>query len=136
MPAQENTQAIKGVYAAFKRGDRAAMLAACADDVKLLLETGVGELPWSGVYEGQAGISAQQDLLAEHVEVSSLEELDFLSSENQVAAVIQVKMTLKKNGSKVSIPRYVQFWTFNEAGQIASICEAYDPTELLATWRR
>ena len=100
MSAQDNIQTTKSIYAAFKRGDRGAMLALCAEDVKLLLETGAGELPWAGVYEGHAGVEANQDRLAEHVEVSQLEELDFLSSDNQVAAVLQAEMTLKKMAGK------------------------------------
>ena len=106
MSAQDNIQTTKSIYAAFKRGDRAGMLAMCAEDVKLLLETGAGELPWAGVYEGHAGVEANQDRLAEHVEVSQLEELDFLSSDNQVAAVLQAEMTLKKwPESKFSVLR-------------------------------
>ena len=135
MSAQDNIQTTKSIYAAFKRGDRAAMLALCAEDVKLLLETGAGELPWAGVYEGHAGVEMNQDRLAEHVEVSQLEELDFLSSDNQVAAVLHAEMTLRKNGRKASFPRYLQLWTFNAAGKVASVSEVYDPTDILAAWR-
>ena len=134
MSAHDNIQTTKGVYAAFKRGDRAAMLAVFAENIKLVSEPGAGELPWAGVYEGHAGVETQQDRLAEHVEVSGLEELDFLVSESQVAVVLRVEMTLKKNGQKVSFPRYVQLWTFDESGKVASVCEVYDPTELLAAW--
>ena len=55
-------------------------------------------------------------------------------SESQVAVVLRVDMTLKKNGQKVSFPRYVQLWTFDESAKVASVCEVYDPTELLAAW--
>jgi len=90
MSAHDNIQTTKGVYAAFKRGDRAAMLAVCAENIKLVSEPGAGEIPWAGVYEGRAGFETQQDRLAEHVAVSGLEELDFLVSESQVAVVIRV----------------------------------------------
>ena len=134
MSAHDNIQTTKGVYAAFKRGDRAAMLAVFAENIKLVSEPGAGEIPWAGVYEGRAGFETQQDRLAEHVEVSGLEELDFLVSESQVAVVLRVEMTLKKNGQKVSFPRYVQLWTFDESAKVASVCEVYDPTKLLAAW--
>ena len=134
MSAHDNIQTTKGVYAAFKRGDRAAMLAVFAENIKLVSEPGAGELPWAGVYEGHAGVETQQDRLAEHAEVSDLEELDFLVSENQVAVVLRLEMTLKKDGQKVSFPRYVQLWTFDESAKVASVCEVYDPTELLAAW--
>jgi ketosteroid isomerase-like protein len=134
MSAHDNIQTTKGVYAAFKRGDRAAMLAVFAENIKLVSEPGAGELPWAGVYEGHAGVETQQDRLAEHVEVSDLEELDVLVSESQVAVVLRLEMTLKKDGQKVSFPRYVQLWTFDASGKVASVCEVYDPTELLAAW--
>ena len=134
MSAHDNIQTTKGVYAAFKRGDRAAMLAVFAENIRLVSEPGAGELPWAGVYEGHAGVETQQARLAEHAEVSDLEELDFLVSENQVAVVLRLEMTLKKDGQKVSFPRYVQLFTFDESGKVASVCEVYDPTELLAAW--
>ena len=134
MSAHDNIQTTKGVYAAFKRGDRAAFLALFAENIRLVSEPGAGELPWAGVYEGHAGVETQQDRLAEHAEVSDLEELDFLVSENQVAVVLRLEMTLKKDGQKVSFPRYVQLFTFDESGKVASVCEVYDPTELLAAW--
>ena len=133
MSAHDNIQTTKGVYAAFKRGDRAAMLAVFAENIRLVSEPGAGELPWAGVYEGHAGVETQQDRLAEHAEVSDLEELNFLVSESQVA-VVRLEMTLKKDGQKVSFARYVQLWTFDESGKVASVCEVYDPTELLAAW--
>ena len=134
MSAHDNIQTTKGVYAAFKRGDRAAILSVFAENIRLGSEPGAGELPWAGVYEGHAGVETQQDRLAEHAEVSDLEELDFLVSESQVAVVLRLEMTLKKDGQKVSFPRYVQLWTFDESGKVASVCEVYDPTELLAAW--
>ena len=134
MSAHDNIQTTKGVYAAFKRGDRAAFLALFAENIRLVSEPGAGELPWAGVYEGHAGVETQQDRLAEHAEVSDLEELDFLVSESQVAVVLRLEMTLKKDGQKVSFPRYVQLWTFDESGKVASVCEVYDPTKLLAAW--
>ena len=76
MSAHDNIQTTKGVYAAFKRGDRAAILAVFAENIRLVSEPGAGELPWAGVYEGHAGVETQQDRLAEHAEVSDLEELD------------------------------------------------------------
>ena len=50
MSAHDNIQTTKGVYAAFKRGDRAAMLAVFAENIKLVSEPGAGEIPWAGVY--------------------------------------------------------------------------------------
>ena len=54
MSVPDNIQTTKSTYAAFKRGDRAAMLAVCAEDVESLLETGASELPWGlGIREAR-----------------------------------------------------------------------------------
>ena len=135
MSAADNIQTMKDMYAAFKRGDRNAMLANCAENVQLVLDIGIGEIPWAGVYEGHSGVESQQDLLAEHAEFTSFEQLDFLASETQVAVVNTAEMTLKKNGQKISLPRYVQLMTFNAAGKMTRASEAYDPTPLLTALR-
>ena len=64
-----------------------------------------------------------------------LEQLDFLASETQVAVVNNIELVVKKNGQKASLPRYVQIFTFDSAGKLARLCEAYDPTPLLAALR-
>jgi len=123
------------MYAAFQRGDRNAMIAICTENVELALDSHVGEIPWSGVYQGHSGVNAQQELLAEHADITVLEQLDFLASETQVAVVNNIELVVKKNGQKASLPRYVQIFTFDSAGKLARLCEAYDPTPLLAALR-
>ena len=135
MSAADNVQTVKDIYAAFKRGDRNAMIANCTENVELTLDIGVGEIPWSGTYQGHAGVEAQQDLLAEHADITAFDQLDFLASEAQVAVVSSAEMVIKKNGQTISLPRYVQTMTFDTTGKLALVCEAYDPTSLLAALR-
>ena len=136
MSAADNIQTCKGMYAAFKRGDRGAMVARSAENIQIELDIGVGEIPWAGEYQGHAGLEKNQDLLAETVQVDVLEQLDYFASETQVVVVNKIEMTVKKNGQKVSLPRYVQFMSFDAAGKLAKVCEAYDPTPLIAALRR
>ena len=72
--------------------------------------------------------------MADAVQIDEFEQLDFLASETRVAVVSKFEMTMKKNGQKVSLPRFVQIVTF-DAGKITHACQAYDPTELLAALR-
>ena len=135
MSAADNVQTVKDMYAAFQRGDRNAMIANCAENVELVLDSHVGEIPWSGIYQGHSGVNAEQDLQAEHVDITVFEQLDFLTSETQVAVVNNIELLVKKNGQKASLPRYVQIMTFDPAGKVVRVCEAYDPTPLLAALR-
>ena len=136
MSAQDNIQTVTDVYAAFNRGARDAMTAALAENVEFENRAGAGEIPWAGVHHGHSGFMALLDRLEEHLQFDVFEQLNFLASENQVAVVNRMEYSLKKNGQKVSFPKYIQVWTFDAAGKVEREFNSYDPTELLAAWRR
>ena len=136
MSAVDNIQTCKDMYAAFKRGDRGAMVARSAENIQIGLDIGVGEIPWAGEYQGHAGLEKNQDLLAETVQVDVFEQLDFFASETQVVVVNKIEMTVNKNGQKVSLPRFVHIMTFDAASKITHICQCYDPTDLVAALRQ
>ena len=136
MSAEDNIQTAKYLYAAFNRGDRDAMTAALAENVEFKSEPGAGEIPWAGARHGHSGFLSFMDSLEEHVEFDVFEQLDFLASENQVAVVNRMEYTLKKNGQKVNIPDYIQLLAFDATGKMERAHDVYDPTELLAAWRR
>ena len=136
MSAEDNIQTAKDLYAAFNRGDRDAMTAAIAENVKFENGAGAGEIPWAGVRHGHSGFLSLMDSLEEHVEFDVFEQLDFLVSDNQVAVVNRMEYTLKKNGQKVNIPDYIQLLAFDATGKMERAHDVYDPTELLAAWRR
>ena len=135
MSAQDNIQTVKNFYAAQKGGDQGAMLGCCAEDVRVVLDTAAGGIPWSGEYEGHADLEAEQRLMAEFLRVDAFEQLDFLASETKVAVVSKIEVTVKKNGRKVSLPRFVHIMTFDAASKITHICQCYDPTDLVAALR-
>ena len=132
MSAQDNIQTVKNLYAAQKNGDQGTMFKRCAENVRVVLDTATGGIPWSGEYEGHAGLEAEQLLMAEFLRVDALEQLDFLASETKVAVVSKIEVTVKKNGRKVSLPRFVHIMTFDAASKITHICQCYDPTDLVA----
>jgi ketosteroid isomerase-like protein len=135
MSAQDNIQIVKNFYAAQKGGDQGAMLKCCAENVRVVLDTAAGGIPWSGEYEGHADLEAEQRLMAEFLQIDAFEQLDFLASETKVAVVSKIEVTVKKNGRKVSLPRFVHIMTFDAANKITHICQCYDPTDLVAALR-
>ena len=135
MSAQDNIQTVKNFYAAQKGGDQGAMLKCCAENVRVVLDTAAGGIPWSGEYEGHADLEAEQRLMAEFLQINAFEQLDFLASETKVAVVSKIEVTVKKNGRKVSLPRFVHIMTFDAANKITHICQCYDPTDLVAALR-
>ena len=136
MSATDNLQIVRNVFEAFDRGDIDAILVNCAEDIEWQAEnTGAGELPWGGVRHGHAGTRQWFESIAEHIEISALEQLDFLASESQVAVVMREELTIKKNGQKVTIPEIIGLWTFNAAGKVVRVSNLYDPTAFFADWR-
>ena len=135
MSAQDNIQTVKNFYAAQKGDDQGALLDCCAENVRVVLDTAVGGIPWSGEYEGHADLEAEQRLMAEFLQIDAFEQLDFLASETKVAVVSKIEVTVKKNGRKVSLPRFVHIMTFDAANKITHICQCYDPTDLVAALR-
>ncbi len=69
--------------------------------------------------------------MAKFLRVDALEQLDFLARD-KVAVVNKIEVTVKKNGRKVSLPRFVHIMTCNAAHKITHICQCYDPTDLVA----
>ena len=137
MSATDNIQIVRNVFEAFDRGDIDANMVNCAEDIEWQAEnTGAGELPWGGVRHGHAGTRQWFESIAEHIEISALEQLDFLASESQVAVVMREELTIKKNGQKVNLPQVIGLWTFGEGGKVTRTFNAYDPTAFLAAWRR
>ena len=49
-----------------------------------------------------------------------------------MAVVSKIEVTVKENGRKVSLPRFVHIMTCNAANKITHICQCYDPTDLAA----
>ena len=135
MSAQDNIQTVKNLYAAQKGGDQGAMFKRCAENVRVVLDTAAGGIPWPGEYEGHADLEAEQRLMAEFLQIDAFEQLDFLASETKVAVVSKIEVTVKKNGRKVSLPRFVHIMTFDAASKITHICQCYDPTDLVAALR-
>ena len=119
-----------------RRDPRLAALVNGAGQVPPLLLEELAQLQdqLPGFDSGLAMACIEEDLGAPVDEV--FEQLDFLASENQVAVVSREEFTLKKNGQKVSFPKYIQVWTFDAAGKVEREFNSYDPTELLAAWRR
>jgi ketosteroid isomerase-like protein len=98
-----NTELVQEMYAAFGRGDIAAIVAHMADDVSWEFEA-PASLPWSGLLKGPAeavrffqGLDAE---LADH----HLEMTDFFEKGDKVAAFGRYAATNRATGIRVETP--------------------------------
>ena len=126
---------VKEMYAAFGRGDAAAILAAMAEDVSWEFEA-PAELSWAGIRRGpKEAAGFFEGIAAEHGD-PRLEMTEFIASGDEVAAFGRYAATVRSTGVRVDTPvahyfkfregkviRYINFintGAFVEAGRAAA----------------
>ena len=94
---------VKEFYAAFSRGDIAAILASVADDVSWEYEA-PSEIWSSGIRRSPKEVAEYFSALAGQAVDHKLEMIEFFSSENAVAAFGRYQGTIKASGIHVDTP--------------------------------
>jgi len=101
---------IKEIYAAFGRGDIAAILGSMTDDVSWEFEAPAA-ISWSGIRRGPGEAAGFFAGIAEEHADPQLEMTDFFSSGDAVAAIGRYQATIRATGIRVDTPvaHYFQF---------------------------
>jgi hypothetical protein len=94
---------VKGFYAAFSRGDIAAIVASVADDVSWEFE-GPSELLAAGVRRSPQEVAEFFLALADQASDHNLEMTEFLSAHDAVAAFGRYQGTVKSTGIRIDTP--------------------------------
>jgi ketosteroid isomerase-like protein len=94
---------IKDVYAAFGRGDVAAILSNLADDVSWEVE-GPAEISFAGIRKGPEAVKAFFQAIGNDHADPKLEITEYFSSVDGVATFGRYQCTLKKTGKHVDSP--------------------------------
>ena len=130
-----NEQAVKDVYAAFQRGDVAAIVAHVADNVDWRND-GVAskECPWNGDFSGKARLPGFFEAVGGQLDLPVFDVKAMVSSGRYVAVHLRIEGTVKKNGCSWKNDA-VHFWTFNDHGQITAYRHFNDTAAELAAWR-
>ena len=132
MSEQQNVQTIKDAYAAFGRGDVAAILALLTDDVTWELP-GPAEIPYAGLRRGRDGAAEFFRRLAESDEVQVFEPRRFLADGNLVVVLGRYEARVKATG-KTAADDWVHVFEFRD-GKVASWKEYYDTAEYAKAYR-
>ena len=96
-------QTVKDLYAAFGRGEVAAILSQLAPDVSWELE-GPAEISMTGIRRGPADVMGFFQAIANDHADPKLETTEYLSSGDTVATFGRYSCTLKKTGRRVDSP--------------------------------
>ncbi len=130
-----NEQTVKDVYAAFQRGDVAAIVARVADDVDWRNDRVESrECPWNGNFSGKANLPGFFKAVGEALDISVFDVQAIAASGSLVAVYLRIESKVRKNGRSLKHDS-VHFWTFNGSGQISRYRHFNDTAAELAVWR-
>jgi ketosteroid isomerase-like protein len=129
MPAEENVKTVQAAYAAFSRGEIAAILELLTDDVEWIAPGPPEIVPTAGTYRGKAEVGPYFATLGEHLDMHRFEPHELIAQGDHVVALIAIEATVKRTGRRFS-DRVVHVWSFTD-GKLARF-EAFQDTAALA----
>ena len=128
-----NTEVVKGMYAAFGRGDLSGVLNALAEDVDWLTP-GSKAIPYAGRYHGHAAVTGFFQKLVETTEFDPFVIEQYIEQGDVVVALgsysgrsKETKKTFKSRWSMVFIFRNGKVAAFEEYLDTAAIESAFAP---------
>jgi ketosteroid isomerase-like protein len=133
--SEANRKTIEAVYAAFGRGDVPFILDRVSDATRWDFSVAHSEVPW------HARVSSKQELprffgaMGEHLRFESFEPRAFLTEGRDVVVKLRVAYQVVRTGKRVD-QEQVQWWTFDEAGRIASLRHYEDTAMVRDAWAR
>ena len=128
-----HTQTVQDLYAAFGRGDVAAILNLVTDDVDWNNDRVASrECPWNGNFSGKARVPDFFKAVDE-LDITVFEPRIFTESGNHVSVMLRIESRVKKNGRALQNDS-IHFWTFNDAGKVSAYRHFNDTAAELAAW--
>jgi ketosteroid isomerase-like protein len=133
MSEQQNLDVVRNVYAAFGRGDVAAIVAPLDPDISWRTP-GVPDLPTGGLRHGVAAVREFFGVLLNTFDIADFQAHDFLAAGDTVVVLGTSREGPKASGRFVTL-RWVHVFTFKD-GKIVAFEEPADVSELVAEFRR
>ena len=118
MSGTNNIETIKSVYAAFGRGDVAAILDAVTDDVSWGSETTSTAAPWWGIRTGKEQVGSFFDALGKTMEVEEFTPLAFAATDDgDVLTVVRYTARSRETGKSATME--IHHWFRFAGGKIS-----------------
>ena len=130
--SEANIQTMQDLYAAFGRGDVAAILASVSDDVTWGPDSVATEVPWYGLRRGREGVGDFFATLQREVEFTQFEPRFFAATGNHVLVHVDIGYKLKKNGKGASVGSLHEFELEN--GKVKSFRGYEDTASVRDAW--
>ena len=133
MSADRNTQVVKDAYAAFLRGDVAAILNVLTDDVEWEGVKGTeGTLPQAGLRRGKAEVARFFQEVDSSTQFERFEPQEYIAQGESVAVVGTYSGIAKTNGQRSSSD-WVMVFTMRD-GKVARFREFCDSAALVRAY--
>jgi ketosteroid isomerase-like protein len=134
MAEAANTQLIKDAYAAFQRGDIAAILNSCDDNVEWQGVIGTeGVLPQSGLRRGKAQVGEFFKQVADTTDFKSFEPKEFIAQGDKVVVLGSYAANMKPSGQRYASDWVMVFTVRN--GKVTGFREFSDSAQLVRAYK-
>ena len=131
-----NEQTVKDLYAAFQRGDVAAILGYVTDDVDWRNdEVESRECPWNGNFSGKTALPGFFKTLADELDFKLFTPKRVVAAGDAVAVHLRIESVVRRTGRPLKND-VVHLWTFDGSGRVASYRHFNDTAAEIAAWRR
>ncbi len=123
-----NADTVKGMYAAFGRGDIPAILEHLDENIDWDSEVPADGVPWLAPRKGRASIPAFFESMAD-LDYKKFEPFLFFEEGDNVFALIHMEIDNKKTGKHYSFPYEGHLWFFNKEGKATKIQHVTDTAQ-------
>ena len=116
MSAEKNLAIVQDIYAAFGRGDLAAVLARISEQVGefSVISGGPTQVPWHGDTRGKAGAVRFFEKLLGAVEFRAFEPREYAASGDHVYATLRMLMQIRATGQLLELAEVVHHFTLQD----------------------
>ncbi|MGH7601511.1 MAG: nuclear transport factor 2 family protein [bacterium] len=129
-----NLNTVRAIYEAFGRGDIPAILAKLDENVEWEYGAAPHEVPWLQPRRGRNGAGEFFASLAA-VEFHSFVPKAIFEGDNVVVALIDLSVTVKKTGKKITEEDETHVWRFNNAGKVVRFRHCADTNQHVQAFR-
>ena len=127
-------QTVEEIYAAFGRGDVAAILDRLDESVEWEYGAQPGDVPWLQPRHGKDGAAEFFASLAV-LEIHSFVPKAILGRDRLVVALVDVEATVKATGKRFTEEDEVHLWHFGDAGRIVRFRHRVDTLQQHNAWK-
>ena len=118
MSAEQSIETVKAIYEAFGRGDVAAILERCTDDVDWSSDAAIASAPWQGPKHGKGELPSFFEGIAKTGPVTEFTPLSFASNaDGDVMVFLRYAFTVTATGKDVATNLH-HYWRFRD-GKVA-----------------